>query len=128
MKAEQHSTEDKVFYVEQGHENDELPDNISVEIGTNRYSEEEHVQFRDAIVRQLMAQLQGVDAELTGEGTNTEQEYVVYIFTVSNAGVITKQFYVVGDQRYCLVHLTNFTGSESADQAAWAIVNSFVWD
>lgn len=41
MKAEKYSTENKIFYVEEGHEEDEQPDNISIEVGTNRYS----VQF-----------------------------------------------------------------------------------
>lgn len=127
VKAENHSTEGKTFYVEEGHEEDALPDNISVEIGSNSYGAEEHEKFCDAIVRQLAMQLQGTDAEVTGDGTNTDQDYVVYIFTISGEDVVTKQYYVVGDRQYCLVHLTNFTGSESADEAAWAIVNSFVW-
>lgn len=128
VKVEKYSTEDKFFYVEKGHEEDERPDNISIETGTNRYSADEHEQFRDAIVRQLMAQLQGVDAELTGDGTYTEQGYVIYIFTITEANVVTKQYYIVGDQQYCLIHLTCFTGSESADQAARTMADSFIWD
>ena len=127
-KVERYSTENKIFYAEEGHEDDEMPDNISIEVGTNRYSADEHEKFRDAILRQLAMQLQGVDAELTGDGTFTEQDYVVYIFTISQEDVVTKQYYIVGDQRYCLVHLTNFTGSESVDEAARAMADSFVWD
>lgn len=128
VKAEQYSAADKFFYVEKGHEEDERPDNISIETGTNRYAAEEHEQFRDAIVRQLMAQMQGVDAELTGDGTYTNQGDVVYIFTISEADVVTKQYYIVGDRQYCLIHLTSFTGSESADQAARVIADSFIWN
>lgn len=128
IKVEKYSAKDKFFYVEEGHEEDEMPDNISIEIGTNRYSEEEHEQFRDAIVRQLMVQLQSIDAELTGDGTYTQQGYVVYIFTITEADVVTKQYYITGDQRYCLIHLTSFTGSDSAEQAAMAMVDSFTWD
>ncbi len=128
VKAEQYSTVDKVFYVEEGHEEDDLPDNISIEIGTNRYAAEEHEQFRDAIVRQLLVQLQGVEAELTGDGTYTEQGYVVYIFTISGTDALTKQYYIVGDQQYCLIHLTGFSGSESTVQAAQDMADSFVWD
>ena len=125
---ERYSTENKIFYAEEGHEDDEMPDNISIEVGTNRYSADEHEKFREAILRQLAMQLQSVDAELTGDGTFTEQDYIVYIFTISQEDVITKQYYIVGDQRYCLVHLTNFTGSESVDEAARAMADSFVWD
>ena len=125
---ERYSTENKIFYAEEGHEDEEMPDNISIEVGTNRYGADEHEKFREAILRQLAVQLQSVDAELTGDGTFTEQDYVVYIFTISQEDVVTKQYYIVGDQRYCLVHLTNFTGSESVDEAARAMADSFVWD
>ena len=128
VKAEQYSTENKVFYVEEGHEEDAQPDNISVEIGTNRYAAEEHEQFRDAIVRQLMVQMQGIDAELTGDGTYTEQGDVVYIFIISEADVVTKQYYIVGEQQYCLIHLTSYSGSESTESAAQSMVDSFIWN
>lgn len=126
--AEQYSTEAKTFYVEAGHEEDELPDNISVEVGTNRYGADEHEQFRDAIVRQLVMQMQGLDAQLMGNGTYTDQGYILYIFTLTEPDVVTTQYYIVGDERYCLIHLTNFTGSETADKAAQAMADSFVWD
>lgn len=128
VKAEQYSTENKVFYVEEGHEEDAQTDNISIEIGTSRYAAEEHEQFRDAIVRQLMVQMQGIDAELTGNGTYTEQGEVVYIFTISEADVVTKQHYIVGEQQYCLIHLTSYSGSESTESAARSMVDSFIWN
>lgn len=127
VKAEQYSTADKIFYVEEGHGEDVTPDNISIEVGKNRYGADEHEKFRDAIVRQLALQLNGIDAELTGEGTFTAQEDILYIFTISEENVVTKQYYIVGDQRYCLIHLTNVTGSKRADDAARAMADSFVW-
>lgn len=94
----------------------------------NRYSAEEHTAFRDAIVQQLLMQLDGVDAQLNGDGTYTEQDYVVYIFTIEEAdGVITKQYYIVKDYGYCLVHVTNFRGAKDVFEAAQDIVDSFVW-
>lgn len=54
-------------------QNNEYPDNISINFGTNRYSTEEHERFRDAIVQQLLAQLESVDAQPNGDGTHTEQ-------------------------------------------------------
>lgn len=125
---EQYTTENKIFYVEEGHENDELPDNISIEVGTNRYSVDEHPQFRDAIVRQLTMQLQDADAQITGDGTYTDQDYILYIFTITEEGCVTTQYYIVDDHRYCLIHLTNFSGSESANEAVQTMVDSFVWD
>lgn len=126
--SEAYSTDSKLFYVEEGCEDDPLPDNISINLGTNRYSAEEHEKFREAILRQLLSQIQGLDAELTGDGTYTAQGYVVYIFTITEADAVTKQYYIVGDQRYCLIHLTSFTGADSAYDAAQAMADSFVWD
>lgn len=127
-ELDKYSTEEKVFYVEEGHEEDEYPDNISINFGTNRYSAEEHESFRDAIVQQLLAQLEGVDAQLNGDGTYTEQGYILYIFTIDEQEAVTKQYYVVNDYEYCLVHVTNFSKSESVYEAAQSIVDSLVWD
>ena len=128
VKAEQYSTKNKIFYVEEGHEEDEMPDNISIEIGTNRYSLEEHEQFRNAIVRQLSMQISSSDAQVTGSGSTTAQDYILYIFTISEEEIVTKQYYIVDDKRYCLIHLTNFTGSERVEDAAKALADSFVWN
>ena len=128
VKSEKYSTSSQVFYVQEGHEEDAQPDNIAISVETNKYRAENHAQFREAIVRQLLRQLQGVDAELLGDGTFTEQEYMVYIFTIDEGDVVTRQYYIVDDYRYCLIHLTNFSGAEDADQAAQAMVDSFMWE
>ena len=78
-KADEYSTEEVAFYIADRHEGDDYPDNISISFGMNRYSAEEHTAFRDAIVQQLLMQLDGVDAQLNGDGTYTEQDYVVYL-------------------------------------------------
>ena len=36
--ASDHSTDEKIFYVEDGHEHDSRPDNISINVGKNRYA------------------------------------------------------------------------------------------
>ncbi len=117
-----------------GHEEDEQPDNISVEMGTNRYSADEHLQFRDAIVRQLAVQMSGVKGMLTGDGTFTDNGDVLYILTMTEEpaeeggqGIVTRQYYIVGEKRYVLVHLTIFSGDEAVQQAADKLAKSFVW-
>lgn len=130
VKAEKYSSAEQIFYVEEGHEEDGQPDNISISIGTNRYSADEHEEFREAILRQIMMQIgKRPGVQLYGDGTHTEQGYVVYIFTIDEEqeGIVTKQYYVVDDYRFCLIHLTNFTGSESANEAAKEMADSFVW-
>ena len=62
-KSEKHSTNSQIFYIEEGHENDEKPDNISIHVGKNKYSLDEHEQFRDAIVQQILMQLDGIEAQ-----------------------------------------------------------------
>ncbi|MCI9569001.1 MAG: hypothetical protein HFG14_03705 [Lachnospiraceae bacterium] len=128
VKSEQYSSEDKIFYVEEGHEKDTRPDNISIEIGTNRYGLDEHDKFRYAILRQLSMQSKGSSANVTGEGVHTEQDYIMYIFTIDDDYALTRQYYIVDDHRYCLIHLTDFSGNEDAADAARAIADSFVWD
>jgi len=110
VKSEQYSSEDKIFYVEEGHEKDTRPDNISIEIGTNRYGLDEHDKFRYAILRQLSMQSKGSSAKI-------DDDYA-----------LTRQYYIVDDHRYCLIHLTDFSGNEDAADAARAIADSFVWD
>ena len=73
-------------------------------------------------------QFNGENAQLNGTGSNTEQGYVVYTFTIDDSTTVTKQYYIVKDFGFCLVQLTNFTGSDNAYQAAQTIVDSFVWN
>lgn len=128
VKAEEHSTDTHVFYVEEGHEDDAMPDNISINAGRNRYSLDEHEQFRTAINQQLLMQLDGTDAELNGSGTYTQQGDPLYIFTISEGGIVTTQYYIVRDHGFCLIHLTNFSGSENSENAARTMADSFVWN
>ena len=127
-KSEKHSTDSQIFYIEEGHENDEKPDNISIHVGKNKYSLEEHEQFRDAIVQQILMQLDGIEAQLNGDGTYTEQGDLLYIFTIDEGDIVTTQYYIVKDYGFCLIQLTNFSGSETTEQAARDMVDSFVWD
>lgn len=125
--SEKHSTDSQLFYIAEGHEDDETPDNISIHVGKNNYSLEEHQQFRDAIVHQLLMQLEGVEAQLNGSGTYTQQGELLYIFTIDEGHVVTTQYYIVKDYGFCLIQLTNFSGSEAADRAAQEMADSFAW-
>lgn len=127
VKAEDYSTSDKIFYVQEGREKDKTPDNIAVSTGINRYAAEEHTDFKNAIMQQLLMQIKGTDAQLTGDGSQTEQGYILYTFTIEEPDAVTRQYYIVKDYEFCLVHVTNFTKSESVYEAAQTIVNSFTW-
>lgn len=130
-KAEEHSSSGMTFYIEEGHENDELPDNISVGAGSSPYSLEDHASFRDALMQQIAMQASGNDAELSGSGSNTAQGYILYTFTIEDTdGTITQQYYILKDYGVCLVQVTSFSGSENEAvfEAAQSIVDSFVWN
>ena len=105
LKSDKYSSEDKVFYVMSGHEEDELA-----------------------------VQMSGVKGMLTGDGTFTDNGDVLYILTMTEEpaeeggqGIVTRQYYIVGEKRYVLVHLTIFSGDEAVQQAADKLAKSFVW-
>lgn len=130
VKVEKHSTDQKIFYAREGYDKNTVPDNISIEVGTNPYSVDEHMRFKAAILQQLSLQIKGVDAAIYGVGSATEQGDIVYSFTIQDnrTGIITTQHYIVGDYRYCLIHLTNHTGADDVEEAAQTMVTSFVWN
>lgn len=128
VKDDQYTTSRKIFYVKAGHEKDKKPDNISINVGKNRYSLDQQIEFREAIVSQLLAQLKGEGSELKGTGTDSKQGYPLYIFTIKDTNSETRQYYIVDNYRFCLIHLTNYTGDKDDNEAAQAMVDSFVWD
>lgn len=97
--------------------------------GRNAYAADESEDFKDAIMRQLAMQIGNSDAQLDGYGSTTDAGDVEYVFTITDDdGSVTKQYYIVGDRRFCLIQLSNYTGSDAADDAADEMADSFVWD
>ena len=76
---------------------------------------------------------------LTGDGTFTDNGDVLYILTMTEEpaeeggqGIVTRQYYIVGEKRYVLVHLTIFSGDVDysaaiTQSAADKLAKSFVW-
>lgn len=123
-----HSTNDKFFYVKEGQENENRPDNISVNEGTNKYPADEHEKFRSAILNQLSMQIGGDEnVELNANGSNTKNGYVVYTFNIKDKDTTTTQYYIVGDYKYVLIHETTFGDSNETDSAAQKIIDTFKW-
>lgn len=84
-------------------------------------------------MRQIAMQVQmsgSDDAQLTGSGSNTAQDYILYTFTIDDGGIITQQYYILKDYGFCLVQVTSFSGTENEKvfEAAQSIVDSFVWN
>lgn len=131
IESTKYSTEDKFFYVAEGTEEDPLPNNISVNVSKNKYSSEQHMKFRDAILNQLVMQLPK-DVILNGNGSYTANDYVLYTFTFSitegDTTLSATQYYIVADYKYVMVYETAFTdNTEEVDIVAKSIVDTFKW-
>ena len=126
--SSRNSTSDKVFFIKEGDEEVDVPDNISVNYGTNHYSKSEHVAFREAILAQLLQQV-GEGYNINGQGTTSDKGLTVYAFTITgdDSDKISQQIYIVGDYEYCLVYLTCFDNHQSCKDAAKELVDSFEW-
>lgn len=110
-------------------EEQEQPDNIAVSTGKNPYSKEESEKFKEAIQKQISEQLSGYsDVTMTASGFQSGDN-TVYLFTVeeNDTGLITNQFYIVGEKKYCLVQESNFDKSEKCNSVAKKLVESFKW-
>lgn len=133
IEAEKHSTDGMKFYVEEGHEDDASPDNIAIRVGECPYSLDDHESFRMAIMRQITMQIQmsgSDDAQMSGSGSNTAQDYILYTFKIEDSNTITQQYYILKDYGFCLVQVTSFSGAENENifEAAQSIVDSFIWN
>ena len=107
-----------------------MPNNISVNTGTNKYAENEHEKFRTAILNQIAMQVgDSENIKINANGSNTENGYIVYTFSIQEPDVETIQHYIVGDYKYVLVHETIFdnTEKEETDNVAKEIINTFKW-
>jgi hypothetical protein len=135
VEIAKYSKNDKYFY---SHDSEEISidmTNISIEMGSNRYALEDHMTFRYAILRQLLMQSAGVEgSEVSGSGTFTKHDDPLYIFTIKHkdrygdGDVTTIQYYIVGDKKHILIHVTDFHNNiTNANEVAKFIVDSFVW-
>jgi|GEM_PF-352205 len=130
LESEELSRPGVFFYLKEGTELDKPTSNISVSASENRYSAEEAQLFARAIDQQLREQISSDVAEYFGGGSFTENGYPLITMTIVAAdGIRTVQYYIVGDYRFVMVHLTDFNDERilDAEAAALSIVNSFVW-
>ncbi|MCR5462629.1 MAG: hypothetical protein K6E87_06130 [bacterium] len=127
MYRKDHSTSSKYFFTNKNDKKNP-PNNISVEMGTNYYSEDNHNEFSDAILRQLGYQITDNGMKVTSSGSTTKNGYIVYTFNIESSAQTTIQHYIIGDYKYVLVHETIWDdNSYDIDNAAKTIVNSFKW-
>ncbi|MDR2088586.1 MAG: hypothetical protein LBP73_04445 [Clostridiales Family XIII bacterium] len=121
-------SDEKRFYLPVGTDTKNPTTNISVEAGTNRYPLADQGTFRQMIAAQLFSQ--APDAEsVDAYGVYTENDYPLYVYTIEEKEGMTVQYYIVGEKKHILIHLTVFgeENAEAAKTAAMYIANSFVW-
>jgi len=130
IEATGQSRNGKFFYVYRK-SNNNPPTNISIEAGTNRYNLDEMQTFSQAIMRQLVMQTGG-KAAINAGGTFTEQGYPLIYFIIEDIDTPdqkTIQYYIVGEKKYILLHLTDFHDVKvtNAEEVVVSIANSFIW-
>lgn len=128
VKQNDHSTANKIFYVLEKDKYKTTPDNVSVEVGTNKYPKEQYLAFKTAIQLQLYSQV-GRDATIVGNGLTTTKGNTVlkFIMKKQNDNTEVTQYYIVGDYKYVLVHETNFSRNPDLNVAVYNIVDTFEW-
>lgn len=130
VQSREHSTGSKFFYVKRGQEQEQSPNNVSINAGTNKYAQSEHEKFKTAILNQLSMQIGNAeDVTLNASGSYTDNGYILYTFIIQDPGIETTQYYIVGDYKYVLVQETVFNQDEKeeTDNLAREIVNTFKW-
>ena len=129
IESKSHSANGKYFYVKDGHDDDSRPNNISINVGTNKYKKSEHEKFKDAIYIQLARQASGNDSEIMASGSTTEKGEILYTFVIETSNTKSTQYYIVGDEKYVMIYETvwNIDEEKETDEVAKQMVNSFEW-
>jgi len=129
VEITRYSGNGKYFYSHKSEQIGSKMTNISIEMGSNPYTLDDHMAFRYAILSQLLMQAGG--AELHASGTFTKNNYPLYIFTIEDKAenVTTIQFYIIGNKKHILVHVTDFHNGniKDAEEVAQFIADSFTW-
>lgn len=131
---ENYSDEESAFYSKKGEEITNKTTNISVEYRQNQYKKEEYDVLTSAILYQLKLELkEELYENLISESFTSKNGYSVFRIEVNDEQndppVKTIQYYIAGEKAHVLVQVTDFgeEGTESVEEVAKNIVESFVW-
>ena len=136
--VEANGSSNDIYYCYEGRENDSQPNNIRVFHDSNKYSEDQILEFKEAIQVQLLQQVSGSDVHLTGNGWTTDNGLEIIQFNIepneedSSAPNKCIQYYIVGDKEYVMVSLmiwdTDADEIDQTEECAEKIINTFEWD
>ncbi len=125
-----HSTDSKWFYTKGTPKNEDILTNISVQCYTNDYTQNDYESFlKDLVVFYKKQLTQQEYDSMQMEGISSSKGYPIVKVSISNTdGRKTVQYYIIGDYKHVLIHLTDFNDEiKDGDTAALYIVDSFVW-
>ena len=120
------------FYCSRERRNDDRPNNIEVRCDKYDYSEDEVLEFKESLQRQMYMQAPK-GSTVTGSGFKTDKGYdaFVYNFDGGEGGQYCSQYYIMGDKRFVMISAMIWNEEEDeTDQTikcAETIVNSFEW-
>ena len=102
---------------------------ITIHSSRNPYAAKDHRIFRNAIMEQLQKKVDLFsDPQINAYGKYTSNDLVMYVFCISeDNGIETKQYYIVGEKRFCVIQSINYDKNLELDQVAEEIADSFRW-
>lgn len=135
--VEANGSSDDIYYCYDGRENDSQPNNIRVFHDSNKYTEDQILEFKEAIQTQLLQQVAGSDVQLTGSGWTTNSGLEIIQFNIEpneedgSSPIMCTQYYIVGDKEYVMVSLMIWDKDadeiDQTEECAEKIVNTFEW-
>ncbi len=119
-------------YCQDGHDKDDLPNNIAVYRGEDKYSADD-IAFKDDILATLNRQVEGLEGTtVTGSGITSDKGYPVYMFEIKTPDDRTIQYYIAGEKEYVMVSAAiydeDMAKEDKTEEVAKGIVDSFEWD
>ena len=132
VEITRYSRNGKYFYSHQSESIGSNMTNISIEIGSNPYELDNHPSFRGAILMQMLMQAKTIGADFSPSHVGTTKGgYPFYGFTIDekDKNITTTQFYICGNKKHILVHVTDFHNGNinNVEEIARLIVDSFSW-
>jgi len=129
------STAEKFFYYPDGVLQRIHADNFSVECGECPYTLAQVADFRRAILNVLAVQSQESYADkhykiVGGQLADTPGGHPLLLYQALEQEVpVDVQYYIVGEKKYIMVHLTRINGKhfEAVEKAAQSVAASFAW-
>ena len=113
-------------YCREDQEDESRPNNIAVFYSENKYTRDEHEDFRDAILMQLGTQAQEAGATVMSSGTETEKGYIAYRFELECENDTTIQYYIIGDKEYVMVSAAIWDRESAEEDGVYEVLDQIV--